>query len=407
MVDAGGGRSDEIWAAMVEQGWLGVALAEERGGLGFGTVELAVLLEEIGRHAAPVPFCIHGGGHRRGSTPRATATPSSGWWEATRWARSRGARAPTLSPRRRRATGGRCRVARIRCCTQRRPTLGSRAAVAPDGLALFCVDLDAAGRPAAEPAMDRTRELGWLQFDGTPAVRIGDADAVDALLDQGALFAAAEMLGGAGRVLDMAVEYAKDRVQFGRPIGSFQALKHRCADMLVDVEGMRSTVYWAAWCIGADDPEVSVAASTAKIWGSRRVEARDGVGAPGARRHRLHVGARPAFVSEARPARPAHVRRRRVSPRPPRRAAARPCGRRARASSSALTTKVRGVVARGRREGWSSSCVGVGGGRCVVGCGSAEPLGAWPARRRRSHGEGTRLRGAWFGVSPAALCFAA
>ena len=66
----------------------------------------------------------------------------------------------------------------------------------------------------------------------------------------------------------MTVEYAKDRVQFGRPIGSFQALKHRCADMLVDVEGMRSTVYWAAWCIGAADPEASVAASTAKIWGS-------------------------------------------------------------------------------------------------------------------------------------------
>ena len=67
-------------------------------------------------------------------------------------------------------------------------------------------------------------------------------------------------------VLDMAVEYAKDRVQFGRPIGSFQAVKHRCADMLVDVEGMRSTVYWAAWCIGAGDADASVAASTAKIW---------------------------------------------------------------------------------------------------------------------------------------------
>jgi alkylation response protein AidB-like acyl-CoA dehydrogenase len=72
------------------------------------------------------------------------------------------------------------------------------------------------------------------------------------------------------------VDYAKDRVQFDRPIGSFQAVKHRCADMLVDVEGMRSTVYWAAWCIGADDPEASVAASTAKTWcadASKRVMA--------------------------------------------------------------------------------------------------------------------------------------
>jgi alkylation response protein AidB-like acyl-CoA dehydrogenase len=84
------------------------------------------------------------------------------------------------------------------------------------------------------------------------------------------------MLGGAGRALELAVDYAKDRVQFGRPIGSFQAVKHRCADMLVDVEGMRSTAYWAAWCIGAGDPDASVAASTAKIWcsdASKRVMA--------------------------------------------------------------------------------------------------------------------------------------
>ena len=84
------------------------------------------------------------------------------------------------------------------------------------------------------------------------------------------------MLGGASRAMYMAVEYAKDRVQFGRPIGSFQAVKHRCADMLVDVEGMRSSAYWAAWCIGAGHEDASVAASTAKIWcsdASKRVMA--------------------------------------------------------------------------------------------------------------------------------------
>jgi alkylation response protein AidB-like acyl-CoA dehydrogenase len=124
--------------------------------------------------------------------------------------------------------------------------------------------------------MDRTRELGWLRFDDTPATFLGGAAAVDAVVDRGATYTAAEMLGGAERVLAMAVEYAKVRVQFGRPIGSFQAVKHRCADMLVDVEGMRSSVYWAAWCIGAEDTDRSVAASTAKIWGadaSKRVMA--------------------------------------------------------------------------------------------------------------------------------------
>jgi len=149
-------------------------------------------------------------------------------------------------------------------------------AATADGPGLFRVDLDAAGRPAAEPAIDRTRELGWPTFSATPAEHLGGAAAVDALVDRGAVFASAEMLGGAGKVLDMTVEYAKDRVQFGRAIGSFQAIKHKCADMLVDVEGMRSTVYWAAWCIGAGDPEASVAASTAKVWtadASKRVMA--------------------------------------------------------------------------------------------------------------------------------------
>jgi alkylation response protein AidB-like acyl-CoA dehydrogenase len=80
---------------------------------------------------------------------------------------------------------------------------------------------------------------------------------------------AAELLGVAQRALDLAVAYAKGRVQFGRPIGSFQAVKHRCADMLVDVEGMRSAVYWAAWTLGdADsaDDERAIAASAAKAW---------------------------------------------------------------------------------------------------------------------------------------------
>jgi alkylation response protein AidB-like acyl-CoA dehydrogenase len=129
---------------------------------------------------------------------------------------------------------------------------------------------------AAEPAMDQTRQLGWVDLDATPALHLGDADALDAYLDLGALAHAAELLGAADRVLAMAVAYAKERVQFGRPIGSFQAIKHRCADMLVDVEGMRSAVYYAAWCVGADDPDRSVAASTAKTWCSdagRRVMA--------------------------------------------------------------------------------------------------------------------------------------
>jgi alkylation response protein AidB-like acyl-CoA dehydrogenase len=130
------------------------------------------------------------------------------------------------------------------------------------------VDLDALGRPPAEPAMDLTRPVAWLDLQQAPTRRLGGVELVTALLDRGAAGTAAEMLGGADRALSMAVDYAKERVQFGRPIGSFQAVKHRCADMLVDVEGMRSTAYWAAWCLAADDPDRSIAASTAKTWAS-------------------------------------------------------------------------------------------------------------------------------------------
>ena len=110
------------------------------------------------------------------------------------------------------------------------------------------------------------KRVGWLDPGSGEATVLGGGEAVRAFVDRGATAYAAELLGGAQRLLDMSVEYAKDRVQFDKPIGSFQAVKHRLADMLVDVEGMRSTVYWAAWCIGAADPEAHVAASTAKTW---------------------------------------------------------------------------------------------------------------------------------------------
>ena len=126
------------------------------------------------------------------------------------------------------------------------------------------------------------------------------------------------MLGGASRVLELTVEYAKERVQFGRPIGSFQAVKHRCADMLVDVEGMRSTAYHAAWCIGAGDPDASVAASTAKVWcsdASRRVMAsglqvHGGIGFTW--EHDLHLYLKRAQLDQVT------LRRRHLPPRPAR-----------------------------------------------------------------------------------------
>ena len=275
VVDAGGGIDATLWQAMVEQGWPAVALPEASGGVGLGTVEVAVLLEEVGRHAAPAPFA---------STALALdALASAGASDLVgRLLTDQGVGCVAWSRKadsvRAAADGAGWRLTGRPDPTPYAPSAAIAVVVTagPDGPALFAVDLDEHGRPPREPAMDRTRELGWLHFDGTPGRLVGDSGAVDALVDRGSVYAAAEMLGGASKVLDLAVEYAKDRVQFGRPIGSFQAVKHRCADMLVDVEGMRSTGYWAAWCISAADAEASVAASTAKVWcadASRRVMA--------------------------------------------------------------------------------------------------------------------------------------
>jgi alkylation response protein AidB-like acyl-CoA dehydrogenase len=263
VVDAGGGTDDGLWKAMVEQGWTAVEVPEERGGLGLGTVEVAVLLEEIGRHVAPAPFA---------STLLALdALARAGrddWVERLAGGDAIGCVAWSRPGR------GDVRLASGDRLTGRSdPTPFAPSAVVAvvtaetdEGTALFAVELGEQNQPGREPAMDLTRELGWLRFDDTPAMRLGGAEAVDVLLDRGSAFGAAEMLGGASHAMDMTVEYAKDRVQFGRPIGSFQAVKHRCADMLVDVEGMRSAAYWAAWCIGAQHEDASIAASTAKIW---------------------------------------------------------------------------------------------------------------------------------------------
>ena len=257
----------DLWTAMVEQGWLGIAVPEAEGGVGYGPVELAVLLEEIGSHVAPAPFLptvLALEVFRRVGDVRAVDRALAGDVRACiAWSRNPAAVQAEHADGEWALSGRPDPVA-----------WGSIADIAlvvasdADGPALFGVDLDRLGRPAAEPAMDLTRPIAWLELERTPAWRLGGADLVDALLDLGATATSLEMLGGASRVLDLAVEYAKERVQFGRPIGSFQAVKHRCADMLVDVEGMRSTSYWAAWCLAADDPDQSIAASTAKTWGS-------------------------------------------------------------------------------------------------------------------------------------------
>ncbi len=217
---------ERLWQQMAEQGWPGV--------LEMGWVEAAVLAEEVGRHVAPAPWL---------SSVLAGVESGIGCVSF--------GTGPVIDA----------------------PVADLALVVTEESVTSY----DISGRrPAAEPAMDQTRSLGWLDVDGLAGTQVGDAAAATALLDRGATLYAAELLGLSDRMLEVSVAYAKVREQFGRPIGSFQAVKHRCADMLVDVEGMRSAVYYAAWAIDADAPDASLAASTAKAWASdasRRVMA--------------------------------------------------------------------------------------------------------------------------------------
>ena len=139
------------------------------------------------------------------------------------------------------------------------------------GVSLFAVDGDASGLTRESLAtMDQTRKQAKLTFDNTPATLIGTDgggwDVMSTVLDLGAVALAAEQVGGAQFVLEMAVQYAKDRVQFGRPIGSFQAIKHKCADMLLEVESAKSAAYYGLWCAAEMNDELPSVASLAKSY---------------------------------------------------------------------------------------------------------------------------------------------
>jgi alkylation response protein AidB-like acyl-CoA dehydrogenase len=277
VADAPAGFDDAVWSAMAEQGWLAIELPEDEGGLGLGMVELAVLCEEIGRRLVAAPFLptIVALGALCGDEARADPGTVE-WREALGQGTAVGCVAAAPGSDDLTVTGS---GDEVRLSGQTPPVAyapSADVAVVLAGGAVYGVDLRTGVRPAPLPAMDRTRELGVLSFDATPARTLGGTEAAALLVDRAATLASAEMLGAADHVLALSVQYAKDRVQFGKPIGSFQAVKHMLADALVDVEGMRSTAYYAAWCAAAGDTERSVSASMAKAWcsdASRRVMA--------------------------------------------------------------------------------------------------------------------------------------
>ncbi len=286
-MDTDDGYDAAVWKQMAEQlGLQSLVIPEEFGGQGFSFVELGVVLEEMGRALLCAPFLsgvlasaaiLHSGddgakaahlpGIASGETIATLAfTEESGKWDETgitMEATAAGGQPEGLSHT---VSGVKSFV--IDGHTANLIIVAARTGA---GVSLFAVDGDAEGMTReALSTMDQTRKQAKLTFDNTPATLIGTDgggwDTMTTVLDLGAVALAAEQVGGAQFVLEMAVQYAKDRVQFGRPIGSFQAIKHKCADMLLEVESAKSAAYYGLWCAAELNDELPSVASLAKSY---------------------------------------------------------------------------------------------------------------------------------------------
>ena len=326
LLDDPDGFDRGVWTQMAEQGLQGLHLPEEHGGSGFGFAELAIVFEELGRRLLPSPLLA--------TTAASTAILHAGTDEQrARWLPgiAAGERIATLAHAD--ALDGADGLGveagdESTLSGSVRHVLDGRAAdlvvvparVPEGGLALYVVEGDADGLSRSPlESMDLTRRTARLDLDGIAAERLGGGDPGGALrrtLDLTAVCLAAEMLGGAQVCLEMATQYAKDRYQFGRPIGSFQAIKHRCADMLVDVESARSAVQYAAWAAQDRPDELATVAALALAFtgdaavacANRNIYVHGGIGYTW--EHDAHLYLRRAAASRVLLGDPRHHRRR-------------------------------------------------------------------------------------------------
>jgi alkylation response protein AidB-like acyl-CoA dehydrogenase len=282
-MDTEQGFDPAVWSQMAEQlGLQGLVIPEEHGGSGFSFIELVVVLEEMGRSLLCAPYfstvvlgaqtLIHSGddaakaahlpGIASGETRVALAlTEANGRWD------EEGVTVPaTKSGDAWTITGEKSYV-----LDGHTADLLLVAARTGAGVSLFTVDPSASGvTRTALSTMDQTRKQAKIAFDAAPATLVGTDGGgwtvLSQVLDLAAVALAAEQVGGAQKTLDMSVEYAKERIQFGRPIGSFQAIKHKCADMLLEVESAKSAAYYAGWCAAELNDELPSVASLAKAY---------------------------------------------------------------------------------------------------------------------------------------------
>ncbi len=265
-----------LWKGVAELGWLGAAIPEEYGGLGLGKLELCVLAEEMGRALAPIPFSstiyfvaeallAHGSeAQKKALLPKIASGELIG-----AFAISEGPGAPSPSSIQTSFDGATLSGAKIPVTDG---DIASHAVVLARegaGHSLVVVALKQAGvQIETLKTLDPTRSHAKLTFEKAKAERLGKAGEgwtlAEAVLDRAAVLIAFEQTGGAQRCLEEAVEYAKGRYAFSRQIGSFQAIKHKLADMYVAIEVARSNAYFGAWALSTEAKELPLAAAAAR-----------------------------------------------------------------------------------------------------------------------------------------------
>jgi acyl-CoA dehydrogenase len=267
-----------LWQKVIDLGWPGLRIPEAHGGLGLSILELCVLAEEVGRALTPVPFSssvlmatelLLASGH---STAKAEWLPklaagavigTVGWMEG-------GTASPVMMPA--------LTLSDTKVSGKKTPVIDGSAAdfilataKSHTGvLALVLIDLSASGVMRSKvDTLDLVRKAATLDFKNTPCTILAEGAAAEKLRDDflhsAAILLAFEGLGGAEAALEMAVSYAKERVAFGRKIGGYQAVKHRCADMYIKNQLARSHAYFGAWALSTHAAELPQAAAGARL----------------------------------------------------------------------------------------------------------------------------------------------
>ncbi|MBI2858515.1 MAG: acyl-CoA/acyl-ACP dehydrogenase [Chloroflexi bacterium] len=289
MEEDAAGYSPDLWKKMADLGWMGLALPEQYGGGGTGFLELAILLEEMGRACLPGPFfstvtlgaltILDAGSdeQKKSLLPQIASgkkivtvalTEPSGVWDASGVSLKAQQSSEDFILHGTKMFVADANVADMIVCVARTTDSGNP----EDGITLFLVDGKAAGlncKVLKTIASDKQCELVFDSVKVPAADVIGQIDRgwaiVQRMLMRSAVGKCLEMVGGAQQVLEMTVQYAKDRVQFDRPIGSFQAIQHHCANMVTDVDGSRLISYQAAWMLGEGLP-CNKEIAMAKAW---------------------------------------------------------------------------------------------------------------------------------------------